>query len=233
MLPLRDRERSRSLPVMTWLLIAANVLVFLFELSLEPNQLVALSRSLGLVPARLVAQPGLGEGLTIVTSMFLHGGWWHLISNMWVLYIFGDNVEDRMGHLRYLLFYLLAGVAGAAAHVLANASSSVPTVGASGAISGIMGAYLLLFPQARVITLIPGPLLPRLIEVPALVFIGFWFVSQLFSGLFALSAEGAVQAYGGVAWWAHVGGFVAGALLVRRFARRRYRPSYGNEAWRW
>lgn len=225
MLPLRDTVRARDLPLMNWLIILANVLVFLFEASLSTRQLNALSRAYGLVPARFLAAPGAGQVGTIFSSMFLHGGWLHVISNMWVLYIFGDNVEDRMGHLRYLVFYLLAGLAAAAAHVLVNPASTVPTIGASGAISGIMGAYLLLFPRARVLTLIPAIFLPWFIEVPALVFIGFWFVSQLFSGLFALGAAGSVRTYGGVAWWAHVGGFLAGVLLVKIFERRRYRPA--------
>lgn len=233
MLPLRDTTRARSLPLMNWLLILANVLVFLFEASLSPRSLNAFSRAFGLVPARLLAAPGLDEGLTMLTSMFLHGGWLHLISNMWVLYIFGDNVEDRLGHLRYLLFYLLAGLAAGLAHVLVNPASAVPTVGASGAISGVMAAYLLLFPHARVLTLIPGIFLPWFIEVPALLFIGFWFVSQLFNGLFALRATGAVHAYGGVAWWAHIGGFLAGALLVKLLGHRRYRQAYSDELWRW
>ena len=225
MLPLRDTVRARDLPVMNWLLILANVLVFLFEASLGTRQFNAVTRTYGLVPARLLAAPGPGQALTIFSSMFLHGGWLHVISNMWVLYIFGDNVEDRMGHARYLVFYLLAGLAAALAHVLVSPGSTVPTVGASGAISGVMGAYLVLFPRARVLTLIPAIVVPWFIEVPALVFIGFWFVSQLFSGLFALGTAGSVNTYGGVAWWAHVGGFLAGVLLVKLFERRRYRPA--------
>jgi membrane associated rhomboid family serine protease len=233
MLPLRDTVRARDLPVMNWLLIAGNVLIFLFEASLSARQLNALTTTFGLVPARLLAHPGLAQGWTILTSMFLHGGWWHLISNMWVLYIFGDNVEDRMGHGRYLIFYLLGGVAAAAAHVLVSPDSTVPTIGASGAISAVMGAYLVLFPGARVLTLIPGFILPWFIEVPALLFIGFWFVSQLFNGLFALGFAGSVDTYGGVAWWAHVGGFVAGLLLVKVFERRRYRHFHADEYWPW
>ncbi len=232
MLPLRDTLRARDLPLMNWLLILANVLVFLFEASLSTRQFNAVSRAYGLVPARLLAAPGPGQVLTIFSSMFLHGGWLHVISNMWVLYIFGDNVEDRLGHTRYLLFYLLAGLAAALAHVLVNPGSTVPTVGASGAISGIMGAYLLLFPRARVLTLLPGIVVPWFVELPALVFVGFWFVLQLFSGLFALGATGSVDIYGGVAWWAHVGGFLAGVLLVKLFERRRYRPA-DDTWWGW
>lgn len=231
MLPLRDTIRARDLPLMNWLLIAANLLIFFFESSLGPRQLNALLIQWGMVPARLWAHPGPGQILTIFSSMFLHGGWWHVISNVWVLYIFGDNVEDRMGHLRYLVFYLLCGVAAALGHAYISADSRVPTVGASGAISGVMGAYLLLFPGARVVTLVPAFILPWFVEVPALIFIGFWFVSQLFNGLFALAAS--VNTYGGVAWWAHVGGFVAGLVLVKVFQRRRYRYFYPDEHWPW
>lgn len=231
MLLLRDTVRARSLPLANWLLIAVNVLAFLFETTLAPRQLAALTRAFGLVPLRLVADPSVGQALTVFTSMFLHGGWWHLISNLWVLYIFGDNVEDRMGHARYLLFYLLCGLAAALVHVLVSPSSRVPTIGASGAISGVMGAYLLLFPRARVVTLIPGFLLPWFVEVPALIFIGFWFVSQLFNGLFALAATEGVHTYGGVAWWAHVGGFAVGLLTVKLFERRRYPQFHLDEHW--
>jgi len=233
MLPLRDTVRARDLPVINWLLIAANVFIFLFEASLNTRQLSALTNTLGLVPARFLAHPGLPQAWTVLTSMFLHGGWWHLISNMWVLYIFGDNVEDRMGHGRYLVFYLLGGVAAAAAHVLVSPHSVVPTIGASGAISAVMGAYIVLFPGAQVLTLVPGFFLPWFIEVPALLFIGFWFVSQLFNGLFALGIAGSVDTYGGVAWWAHVGGFLAGLLLVKVFERRRYRHFHADEYWPW
>lgn len=231
MIPLRDTARARNVPLMNWLLIAANVLAFLFETTLSTRQLTALTHLLGLVPQRLLANPGPAQILTIFTSMFMHGGWWHLISNMWVLLIFGDNIEDRMGHLRYLIFYLLCGLAAALAHTCVNPFSRMPTVGASGAISGIMGAYLVLFPGARVLTLVPLFLLPWTIEVPALIFIGFWFVSQLFNGLFTLGAAGTVGTYGGVAWWAHVGGFVTGLLLIKFFERRRYRHSPSDAYW--
>jgi len=234
MLPIRDTVRARDLPLMNWLLILANVLAFLFQTTLGPRQLDGFLNALGLVPQRFLAQPGLAQFLTIFTSMFLHGGWWHLISNMWVLYIFGDNVEDRMGHGRYLLFYLLCGLAAALAEVYVLPGSRVPTIGASGAISGVMGAYIILFPGAHVLTLIPIFIVPWFVQVPAIIFIGFWFVSQLFNGLFALSAAGAVNTYGGVAWWAHVGGFLAGVLLIRLFERRQtYRNFYPDEHWPW
>ncbi|MCL6430043.1 MAG: rhomboid family intramembrane serine protease [Anaerolineae bacterium] len=233
MFPLRDTVRARELPVVNWLLIAANVLVFLFEASLRTRHLEVFTRVFGLVPARFLAHPGPDQLLTVFTSMFLHGGWWHLISNMWALYIFGDNVEDRMGHGRYLIFYLLGGAGAAAAHILVSPDSTVPTIGASGAISAVMGAYLVLFTGARVVTLVPGFFLPWFVEVPALLFIGSWFVSQLFNGLFALGMAGLIDTYGGVAWWAHVGGFVSGLLLVKVFERRYYRRPFPDEYWPW
>ena len=167
--------------------------------------------------------------------MFLHGGWAHLISNMWALYIFGDNIEDRMGHWRYLFFYLISGVAAALTHILFQARSTVPVIGASGAISGVMGAYLVLYPGARVITLLPGLFfIPWFVEIPAFFFIGFWFISQLFNGLLSLAFTGPMATYGGVAWWAHVGGFIAGVLLAKplrdRLAMRRW---YADEYWPW
>jgi membrane associated rhomboid family serine protease len=148
--------------------------------------------------------------------MFLHGGWLHLLSNMWALYIFGDNVEDRLGSGRYLLFYLITGAAAGLAQALIGTTSRVPLVGASGAIAGVLAGYLLLYPTARVITLIPVFFLPWFVEIPAVVYLLVWFVSQFFSGVLSLGA----QAMGGVAYWAHIGGFVAGLLLVNVFARR-------------
>jgi membrane associated rhomboid family serine protease len=170
--------------------------------------------------------------LTIFTSMFLHGGLFHLISNMWALYIFGDNVEDRMGPTRFLIFYLLCGAVAATVHVVMNPTSTVPTVGASGAISGVMGAYLVLFPASRVITLVPFFFFPYFFEVPALFFIGLWFGGQLVNAL-ATSALTPPDV-GGVAWWAHVGGFVAGIILVRLFvAGRSVRRIYRDEFYPW
>ncbi|MDI7276623.1 MAG: rhomboid family intramembrane serine protease [Anaerolineae bacterium] len=233
MFPLRDTARARSVPLVNWLLMAVNVVVFLLEASLGPRQLAAVTATLGLVPRRLWANPTLPQFTTILTSMFMHGGWWHLISNLWVLFIFGDNVEDRMGHFRYLVFYLLCGVAAALAHAFVSVGSRVPTIGASGAISGVMGAYVVLFPNARILTFVPLWILPTLMEVRALVFIGFWFISQLFNGLFSLAGAVGVRTYGGVAWWAHLGGFVAGLLVVRLLARRVRREYYYGDDWPW
>ena len=220
MFPIRDTIPSRSLPVVNWLIIACNVVVFFFEASLPPEQLDRVIHILGMIPRHLVRNP-IPEALTILTSMFLHGGWFHVISNMWALYIFGDNVEDRIGHFRYLGFYLLCGVIAAGAQVLAATNSPFPMVGASGAIAGILGAYVISFPRARVLTLIPIFFFPWFIEIPALFYLGLWFLLQLRQGLFALTMVDSIGAYGGVAWWAHIGGFVAGLILVKRFERRR------------
>jgi membrane associated rhomboid family serine protease len=164
--------------------------------------------------------------------MFLHGGWTHFIGNMWVLYLFGDAVEDRMGPARYLVFYLLCGLAAGLTHYFTNPLSSVPTVGASGAIAGVMGAYLVLFPKAQVFTLIPILFIPFFVQIPAVVFLGIWFASQLVSGTLSLVSQ---PSYEGVAWWAHVGGFVAGIVLLPLFKKspEQYRRFYADEYWPW
>ena len=213
MIPLRDTIPSRRFPVVNTLIIVLNVLVFLFESVLGPEQQEAFIWTWGLVPSRLVESLAVRDGLTVFTSMFMHGGWWHLISNMMALYIFGDNIEDRLGPFRYVFFYLFGGLAASAAHVAFYSRSSLPTVGASGAIAGVLGAYLVLYPRARVITLVPVFYFLRVVELPAVVYLGFWFVSQLFNGLFSLSTA-AFQS-GGVAWWAHIGGFVFGLAIIR------------------
>jgi membrane associated rhomboid family serine protease len=210
MIPLRDTVPARRFPVVNTAIIVLNVLVFLFQTAWGP-EIVQIG---GLVPARFWEVGGLSGWLPLFSSMFMHGGWWHLISNMLALYIFGDNVEDRLGPARYVLFYLFSGLAASAAHLVAYRDSSLPTVGASGAIAGVLGAYLVLYPSARVITLVPIFLFVRIVEIPALVYLGFWFVSQLFNGLFSL-ANTAVFQSGGVAWWAHIGGFVFGLAIIR------------------
>lgn len=231
MIPLKDTVHSRSFPIVNWMLIASNLLIFFF-LAVQGRFVDMYVRLFGLVPARLLTDPGPPTLLTLFTSMFLHGGWAHLISNMLALYIFGDNVEDRMGSGRYLLFYLLSGLAAAFIHIAFNPTSRLPTVGASGAISGVLAAYLILFPTSRVITLIPLFFLPWFVEIPALFYLGFWFISQLLNGFLTI-ATGA-QAFGGVAWWAHVGGFIAGLLLTPFFIRRRYvRRVYIDEYFPW
>ena len=224
-IPLRDTIRSRSFPFVTIGLLALNVLVFLKQLDAG-----ALGERLifayGLVPARLVhwselgGPPGLARYLPLLTSQFLHGGWLHLLGNLLYLWVFGANVEDRLGHLKYLLFYLACGVIAGLAQVLADPASPVPTVGASGAIAGVLGAYLVSYPRARVLTFVPIFFLPWLVEIPALVFLALWFATQLLMGWFSLGRE----LTGGVAWWAHVGGFMAGMLLVNLGGKRRRRP---------
>jgi membrane associated rhomboid family serine protease len=191
-------------------IIVVNVMAFLYEESFGPDSLDAFIRTWGFVPA-VFTWP------SVFSSMFLHGGLWHLAGNMWSLWIFGDNVEDRLGHFRYLGFYVLCGVVAAVAHFWSDPTSTVPTIGASGAIAGIMGAYFVLYPRSRVLTLVFLIFYIDIIEVPAVVFLGFWFLMQLVSGVGALAAT--TQASGGIAFWAHVAGFAAGAALVKLLAR--------------
>ena len=224
MFPLRDDVPSRRAPVVTWAIIALNLAIFAGQLTLSEPGVRRLFFLFGIVPARLsdpgwAAATGLPPGglLTLLTSMFLHGGFLHVGFNLWTLWIFGDNVEDRMGRLRFAAFYLVCGLAAGVVHLLAHPASTVPTVGASGAIAGVLGAYLRWFPGARVLTLIPIVIYPLLVEIPALVYLGLWFVTQLLSGATSL---GLPDVGGGVAWWAHVGGFGAGLALAGLFARR-------------
>jgi membrane associated rhomboid family serine protease len=215
MIPLRDVIPSRTVPVVTIALIVINALVFLHELTLAASG----GRTLDAFIGTYGFIPSVFSWSTIFTSMFLHSGWLHIFGNMLSLWIFGDNVEDRMGHGRYLVFYLLCGLVAALAHAMTNLNSSIPTIGASGAIAGVMGAYFVLYPHSRVLTLIPLFIFFQIIEVPAVIFLGFWFVLQLLSGVGSgLSASG--EAVGGVAFWAHVAGFATGALTVKVFARR-------------
>jgi len=211
MIPLRDVIPSRTYPGVTIALITVNALAFLYEVSLTDPQLNAFVNTWALVPVHF-------SWLTVVTSMFLHGGWLHAIGNMWFLWIFGDNVEDRVGHGRYLVFYLLCGTVAALAQALSDPASTVPTIGASGAVAGVMGGYIVLYPHSRILTLLPIFVFIQLIEVPAAVFLGLWFVLQLFGGVGALMTTGRDTA-GGIAFWAHVAGFAAGALLIKVFSR--------------
>jgi len=197
-------------------LIITNLIVFGYELSLG-RALDYHLYAYGVIPAQLTAEGFTAEQIVrLTTAMFLHGGWFHVLSNMLYLWIFGDNVEDRMGHFKYLVFYLLTGYIATIAHVLYAPLSKAPLIGASGAIAGVLGAYLILFPRARVLTLIFIFIFIQIVPVPAVIFLGIWFALQILSGTAALSA----QAAQGVAFWAHVGGFVAGMLLVKLFARR-------------
>lgn len=225
MIPFRDNIPSRRYPIVTVLIIVVNTLVFVYQLFLPPKALETFIFHYGIVPARLelTAQYPLAvlrvTATSIFASMFLHGGWIHLIGNMWYLWIFGDNVEDRMGHFRFLVFYLLCGLAASLTHLAFNLGSSVPSIGASGAIAGVLGAYLLSYPFARVLTLVPFLIVWPVVELPAILVLGFWFVIQIFNG--AASVASTAQTGGGVAWWAHIGGFVAGMLLLPVFAQRR------------
>ena len=212
-IPLKDVIPSRTLPVVTVLLIVLNSLAFLFELSLGigSTALMTLVRVYGVVPAAFAP-------VALLTSMFLHGGWLHFLGNMLYLWIFGDNVEDQLGHARFLFFYLLCGIVAALAHVFMNPASYVPTIGASGAIAGVMGAYFVLFPHSRILALLPLFIYWEVIEVPAIFFLGIWFVMQFFSGVGSI-AMGARAAGGGVAFWAHVAGFLAGMVTVFVFRK--------------
>jgi membrane associated rhomboid family serine protease len=224
MIPLRDTIPSRRFPVINTTLIVLNVLAFVFESIQSPAQLDQFIGNWGLVPTRFWMGDSWIDWLTLFTSIFMHGGWWHLISNMLALYIFGDNVEDRLGSFRYLLFYLFSGLAASAAHLVAYRTSSLPTVGASGAIAGVLGAYLVLYPQARVVTLVPIFYFIRIVELPALIYLGFWFISQLFNGFLALASASFISG-GGVAWWAHIGGFIFGLAIIRLISPR-VSPTY-------
>ena len=222
MIPLKDKNPSHSFPFVNYLLIAANVIVFFYELSLGPG-LDAFFVKYGLVPSRYFDAVAnhtqlISRYVPFFTSMFIHGGWLHIIGNMWFLFIFGDNVEDKLGHKRYLAFYLLSGLAAGGLQTYLSANSSIPTIGASGAISGVLGAYLVMFPRARIVTLIPIFFIFDIIDISAILFIGFWFLIQFFSGMQSVSHG----LSGGIAWWAHVGGFIAGILMVPIFGRRRY-----------
>lgn len=233
MIPLRDSVHADRWPLVTYGLIAVNVWMFLYEVTLGRG-LEPFLHTYGFIPARYfwlaTVAPGdwMDRYLPLVTSMFLHGGWGHLLGNMVYLWIFGDNVEDRLGPGRYLLFYLASGVGAGLAHGYLHPTSTVPTVGASGAISGVLGAYLLLFAYARVLTLVPLMFIfVDIIEVPAVLYLGLWFLMQLFSGALAFLEDGVG---GGVAWWAHIGGFVLGAALAWLLRRRRPERR-GRQVW--
>ena len=223
MIPLRSTERVYATAVVTASLIALNALVFLYQATLNPYALNEFVGQWGIVPD---SRPF--HVASLLTSMFLHGGWMHLIGNMLFLWVFGRNLEDLIGGGRFLLFYLLCGFAAAVAHVVLNANSRVPTIGASGAIAGVMGAYLIKFPRARIITLIPIFVFITTMEIPAWLLLLYWFGIQFLSGIGSLAETDYTG--GGVAWFAHVGGFIAGMLLIRLFpARKRWRSWYADE----
>ena len=209
MIPLRDVIPSRTTPYITVTIIVVNALVFVFELRLPLTDRARFIEVYGIVPASV-------GSLSLLTSMFLHGGWLHFLGNMLYLWIFGDNVEDRVGHGRFIVFYLTCGLAATLAQVVSNPTSVVPMVGASGAIAGVMGAYFVLFPRSRVLTLLPLFIFWELIEVPAILFLGFWFLLQLLSGV---GSVGAGQDVSGIAFWAHIAGFATGAVAIFFFRR--------------
>jgi membrane associated rhomboid family serine protease len=220
MLPIRDFIPTRRFPVLTVGIIVMNVVVFLYELLAEAGgALEQTFYTMGMVPFEATHNFGPAVALSFITAMFLHGGFMHILGNMLYLWIFGNNVEDSMGRLRFLVFYLTTGIIASVAQVLGGPDSHIPTVGASGAIAGVLGAYIVLFPTARVQTLLFLGYFVRMAQLPALVLLGFWFVLQLFNGLLAF---GMTQS-GGVAWLAHIGGFVSGLLLVRLFTLGRRR----------
>ncbi len=221
MIPLRDDTPTRIAPMVTMMLIVACSLVFFWQLSLGEQGFQAVVLSLGVTPATLIGGGALPReyylippAVTVLTSMFLHGGWMHLIGNMLYLWIFGNNVEDAMGHMRFIVFYILCGIAAVMAQALPNADSAIPMIGASGAISGVLGAYLLLYPRAHVLVWIPLGVMSRLVHLPAMFVLGFWFVLQIISSAMADPSAG------GVAFGAHIGGFIAGMVLIPFFKRR-------------
>ncbi len=220
MFPLYDTARSRKFPIINLTIIAINLLAFLYELQMG-SAAQKFIMQWGLTPNRFVADPA-NAWIYIFSAMFLHGGWFHILSNLWVLFIFGDNVEARMGGFRYLLFYLLSGAAAGLMQTYILPSSNVPMIGASGAIAGVLGAYLVLFPRARVASLVPIFFIFTIVEIPAFVFLLFWFVSQLYSGLFTIQGGGT----SGIAWWAHIGGFIFGLVMVSLFKGRTAHRSY-------
>ena len=221
MIPLRDINPTRRFPYLTITLVAVNILAFVYELSLDDRGLDQLITSAGVIPYEVTHRLSPAVARDLITSMFLHGGWMHLLSNMLYLWIFGNNIEDYLGPIRFILFYLLCGILAGLTQAIANPNASAPMVGASGAIAGVLGAYLVLFPSARVQSLILFFYFIRLIEVPAMIVLGFWFILQFFNGLAALNAP----LSGGVAYFAHIGGFVTGVLLIFLFrARRRTGP---------
>ena len=233
MIPIRDNVPASRFPIVTLLLIVANVVAFLYEISLRGESANFLL-DYGIVPIRYthpsVAKQFnlLEQAIPFLSSMFLHGGWIHLIGNMWTLWIFGDNVEDQLGRGRFLILYIMGGLTAGALHVVTNLNSGLPTIGASGAVAGVMGAYFRFFPHAKVQTVFP-PFIFFVFPVPALIFLGWWFLLQFFNG--TLTLLGRSDEFGGVAWWAHIGGFLFGLYVAGRFARRHPRERFEYDQW--
>jgi membrane associated rhomboid family serine protease len=219
LIPLKDNVKTRHFPFVNLALIAANGWVFYRELTQpSPQTLETFIKAWSLIPARFLEDPWT-QGISLFSSMFLHGGWMHFIGNMLYLWIFGDNVEDRTGHFRYLVFYLLTGAVAGLTQTVLSPLSEAPMIGASGAIAGVLGAYFLLYPRARILAAVPIWIFLRIVEIPAIFFLGFWFLLQAFQGYGTLMHG--TGAHGGVAWWAHAGGFIAGGVLILLFKRSR------------
>lgn len=219
MIPLRDDNPYKNKPYMTWFIILASIGIFIFQMSLPYQELEELVLRYGFVPSdlsKIITQGDfslLGSvAASVFACMFLHGSWAHLLGNMWSLWLFGDNVEDKIGRLNFLFFYILSGFAATLVHYFANTSSDLPVIGASGAIAGVMGAYVLMFPLARIVTLVPIIWVPFFFRIPAVIFIGIWFFLQVLLGVSELTMT---QAAGGVAWWAHIGGFIFGLFIIK------------------
>ncbi len=237
MIPLKDTIPRIGFPFVTGILIAINGVIFVFEISIPKDLLLRVFYLFGLVPAKytypkwaFVHGLPFDDYFSFFTNMFLHAGWLHIIGNMWFLYLFGSRVEEQMGHGRFLIFYLLAGIAASAAYFALDIHSTIPEFGASGAIAGVMGAYVVMFPRARILTLILILFLPFFVQVSAFFYVGYWFLLQLISGTLSFSSQ---NTHGGVAWWAHVGGFVAGILFLPFFRKkdRSYRKFYPDETY--
>jgi membrane associated rhomboid family serine protease len=228
MIPIRDKNPSSTFPYVTIGIIVVNVLIFLYELSLDSGLGVFVMKY-GVVPLRVSHYSQVPDltfistFLPFISSMFLHGGFVHLIGNMWFLWIFGDNIEDKLGHFKYLGFYILCGIIASSVHVFFNSQSEIPCIGASGAIAAVLGAYMVTFPRARVVTIVPLFIFIQVIELPAVVVLGFWFVIQFFNGAISITASASGA---GVAWWAHIGGFVSGIIIfyiIRILFNKTYR----------
>ncbi|HDP70502.1 MAG TPA: rhomboid family intramembrane serine protease [Actinobacteria bacterium] len=221
MIPIHDDNPTRTTSWVTATLIIANILVFLYELSLGSG-LDMLIREHAMIPYLVVQFPSAATYLTIFTSIFLHGSWIHIIGNMLYLWIFGNNIEDILGHIKFFVFYLLCGLGGAVGHILSGPTSTIPSLGASGAIAGVLGAYLMLYPWAKIDVAIPLFIFIHIIKLPALIVIGFWFFLQLISG-YTIITSPVMQSSGGVAWFAHIGGFISGFILILIFPKK-HRP---------
>ena len=237
MIPLKDTIPRIGFSFVTWILILLNAVVFLFEISIPKDLLQQLFFLFGLVPARYTYPSwavvhGLSPGnfSPFLTNMFLHAGWLHIVGNMWFLHLFGSTVEDRMGHVRFLFFYLLSGLAANLVFFMVDPHSTIPEFGASGAIAGVMGAYIVMFPKAQILTLIPILFIPFFVHLPAFLYLGIWFLIQIFSGTLSFASHGTG---GGVAWWAHIGGFATGVALLPFFRNRKlsYRKPFADETY--